>query len=251
MSKRIIPCLDIKRGELVKGIHFKNVKEVGDPVNFAEIYDEQGADEIIALDIASNPRDKPIFVKIIQKISDSISIPFIVGGGITDIEDALRLINAGADKVSIGTAAVKNPELLEKLSGEFGSERIVCALDAKKVDYDEWEVYISGGRKRTGINMIDWVREVESRGVGEILYTGLHTDGTQEGYDIEGTRKIIQVVNIPVIASGGAGNLKHIYEVFSKGKADAALAASIFHFGKYTVKEVKEYLREREINVRI
>lgn len=251
MVKRIIPCLDTRHGGLVKGVHFVDIKEVGDPAEFAEKYDEQGADELVVLDIAATPEEKPTFLEVVERVSERISIPLAVGGGIRSVEDAERVINAGADKVSVNTAAVKNPDLLTELSNEFGSENIVSAVDAKKTSEDAWEVYVSGGKKPTGLDMIDWVKEVESKGAGEILYTGLHTDGTQEGYDLKGTRAISEAVDIPVIASGGAGNLEHIYAALTEGKADAALAASIFHYETYTVKEVKEYLQERGVDVRL
>ncbi|KXA99503.1 imidazole glycerol phosphate synthase [candidate division MSBL1 archaeon SCGC-AAA261C02] len=251
MVKRIIPCLDTKHGKLVKGVHFVDIKEVGDPAEFAEKYDEQGADELVVLDIAATPEGKPTFIEVVKRVSERISIPLAVGGGIRSVEDAERVMDAGADKVSANTAAVKNPDLLTELSNEFGSESVVSAVDAKKLSEDKWEVYASGGKKPTGVDMIDWVKEVESKGAGEILYTGLHTDGTQEGYDLKGTRAISEAVNIPIIASGGAGNLEHVYEALTEGKADAALAASIFHYGTYTVKEVKEFLQERGVDVRL
>lgn len=249
MAKRIIPCLDTKEGKLVKGVHFKDIEEIGDPAEAAAKYEEQGADELVFLDILATPEGRPTFLETVEEVSKEISIPLAVGGGISSIEDAQRAFDAGANKVSVNTAAVEKPNLLENLSDEFGSERIVSAIDAKKLSDDEWEVYISGGREPTGIDMIDWAKTVEEKGAGEILYTGLHTDGTKEGYDLKGTRALNEAVDIPIIASGGAGNLKHIEEALSEGKADAALAASIFHYGEYTVREVKEYLLEKGISV--
>lgn len=251
MVRRIVPCLDTKEGKLVKGIHFENIKEIGDPAEAAEKYEEQKADELVFLDILATPEGRPTFLEAVEDISDRISIPFTVGGGIRSVEDARNAIKAGADKVSVNTAAVKNPELLEELSSEFGSDKIVSAIDAKKLSSDEWEVYISGGKEPTGIDMIEWAKTVEEKGAGEILYTGLHTDGTKEGYDLNGTSTLAETVDIPIIASGGAGNPQHIEEALTKGKADAALAASIFHYGEYTVKEIKEYLREKGISVEI
>jgi cyclase len=251
MYKRIIPCLDTRYGELVKGVCFKDVKEVGPPAEFAKRYESDGADELVLLDIAATPENKPTLLEVVQKVANVISIPLAVGGGIRSVEDARAILDAGASKVSVNTAAVRRPELLRELSLEFGGERVVSAIDGKVIAEGKWEVYVSGGMKPTGIDMIEWARRVESLGASEILYTGVHTDGTQEGYDIEGTRAIAEAVGIPIIASGGAGKLEHIYEVLADGKADAALAASIFHFGTYTVKEVKRYLRERGVAVRV
>ncbi|KXB03339.1 imidazole glycerol phosphate synthase [candidate division MSBL1 archaeon SCGC-AAA261F19] len=250
-TKRIIVCLDTRHGELVKGVHFKDIQEIGDPAEYASRYEDQGADELVFLDIAATPEGKPTFLSAVERVCDRISIPLTVGGGIRTASDAEAALDAGATKVSIGTAAVKNPRLIEEVSAKFGKKSLVSAIDANRMSEDKWEVYVSGGRKPTGIEMVDWAKEVESRGAGEILYTGVHTDGTQEGYDLEGTRAIVEAVEVPVIASGGAGNLKHIEEAFTKGKADAALAASIFHYGTYTVREVKEYLQERGISVRL
>lgn len=251
MHKRIIPCLDTLHGKLVKGVHFKNVKEIGDPAEFAKRYEEQGADELVFLDIGATPEGKATLVEAVRRVTKRISIPLAVGGGIRSVEDARVILDAGASKVSVNTAAVKNPNLLQELSREFGKGSVVSAIDGKRITRDKWEVYVSGGTKPTGIDMIKWAKQVESLGAGEILYTGIDTDGTREGYDLEGTRAIAEAVKIPVIASGGAGKLEHIYDVLTIGKADAALAASIFHFGVYTVADVKRYLREREIKVRL
>lgn len=251
MVKRIIPCLDTREGKLVKGIHFEDIREVGDPVEYAKKYDEQGADELVFLDIVATPEGKPTFIDAVRKVSEKITIPLAVGGGIRSVEDAERAFEAGADKVSVNTAAVKNPDLLSELSKEFGSESIVSAIDGKKKSESEWEVYVSGGKEPTGKDMIEWAETVEEKGAGEILYTGRHTDGTKEGYDLEGTRALAEAVDIPIIASGGAGDLQHIEKALTEGKADAALAASIFHYGEYTVREVKEHLKKQGISVRL
>jgi len=248
--KRIVPCLDTRYGQLVKGVCFRDVKEVGDPVEFAKCYEKDGADELVLLDIAATPENRPTLLEVIRRVSSVISVPLAVGGGIRSVEDAEAVLDAGASKVSVNTAAVKRPELLRELSREFGSESVVCAIDGKLVGKNKWEVYVSGGMKPTGVDMVEWAKRVEALGAGEILYTGVHTDGTQDGYDIDGTRAIAEAVNIPIIASGGAGKLEHIYDVLTAGRAGAALAASIFHFGTYTVKQVKEYLRGRGVEVR-
>jgi len=251
LYKRIIPCLDTKHGKLVKGVCFRDVKDVGTPAEFAKRYEKDGADELVFLDIAATPENKPTLLEAVRKVASVISIPLAVGGGIRSVEDARAILDAGASKVSVNTAAVRMPELLRELSLEFGRERVVSAIDGKVIAEGKWEVCVSGGMKPTGIDMIEWAKRVESLGAGEILYTGVHTDGTQEGYDIEGTRAIAEAVGIPIIASGGAGKLEHIYEVLTNGKADAALAASIFHFGTYSVEEVKRYLRKRGVSVRL
>ena len=250
MQKRIILCLDTKDGQLVKGVCFKNVKEVGDPAEFAKRYEIDGADELVLLDIAATPENRPTLLEVVRRVSDVVSIPLAVGGGIRSVGDARTVLDAGASKVSVNTAAVKRPELLRELSRELGSRSVVCAIDGKLVGKDKWEVYVGGGMKPTGADMIEWARRVEALGAGEILYTGVHTDGTQDGYDVDGTRALAEAVKIPIIASGGAGKLEHIYDALTAGKADAALAASIFHFGTYTVKQVKEYLRGRGVEVR-
>jgi len=249
--KRILPCLDTRWGKLVKGVHFENIKDVGDPAEFAKRYEEQGADELVFLDIAATPEGKPTLIEAVRRVAEQISIPLVVGGGIRSVEDARAILDAGASKVSVNTAAVRSPNLLQKLSREFGKKSVVNAIDGKCVGKEKWEVYISGGTKPTGIDMIEWAKQVESLGAGEILYTGINTDGTREGYDLEGTRAIVEAINIPVIASGGAGKLEDIYDVLTIARADAALAASIFHFGVYTVEQVKRYLRERGVAVRI
>ncbi|KXA97829.1 imidazole glycerol phosphate synthase [candidate division MSBL1 archaeon SCGC-AAA259I09] len=251
MVKRIIPCLDTREGKLVKGVHFKDIKEIGDPVEYARKYEGQGADELVFLDISATPEGKSTFVEAVERVSEQISIPLTVGGGIRKVEDAEDVFDAGASKVSVNTAAVKNPKLINELSKQFGTDSVVSAIDGKKRSEREWEVYISGGRKSTGIDMLEWAETVEKEGAGEILYTGLHTDGTKEGYDLKGLRTLAETVDLPIIASGGAGNLEHIKDALTEGKADAALAASIFHYGEYSVKEVKEYLRDQGISVRL
>jgi len=251
LYKRVISGLDTKHGKLVKGVCFRDVKDVGTPAEFAKRYEKDGADELVLLDIAATPENKPTLLKVVREVASVISIPLAVGGGVRSVEDARAILDAGASKVSVNTAAVRMPELLRELSLEFGRERVVSAIDGKVIAEGKWEVCVSGGMKPTGIDMIEWAKRVESLGAGEILYTGVHTDGTQEGYDIEGTRAIAEAVGIPIIASGGAGKLEHIYEVLTNGKADAALAASIFHFGTYSVEEVKRYLRKRGVSVRL
>jgi len=249
--KRIVPCLDTREGKLVKGVNFENIEELGDPVEYAKKYDEEGADELVFLDIVATPENRPTFLEVVEKISDQIDIPLIVGGGIRSVEDAKNALEAGADKISVNTAAVKNPDLITSLAEKFGSEKVVIAIDAKKSSDENWEVYVSGGKESTGLDLFDWAKQVEEQGAGEILFTGKHTDGTKDGYDLEGTRKLAEELDIPIIASGGAGNMEHIKEALVEGKADAALAASIFHYGEYTVSEVKEYLDEEGVSVRI
>ncbi len=251
MYKRVIPCLDTRHGKLVKGVRFRNVREVGDPAEFARKYEQQGADELVFLDIAATPEGKATLVEAVRRVSEQISIPLTVGGGIRSIEDARRIMDAGASKVSVNTAAVENPELLKELSEEFGKRRVVSAIDGKRTGKDRWEVYVSGGTKPTGTDMIEWAKRVKSLGAGEILYTGVDTDGTREGYDLDGTRAIAEATGLPVIASGGAGKLEHFRDALTTGKADGVLAASLFHFGVYTVDEVKRYLKEEGIPVRL
>ncbi|MFQ5866531.1 MAG: imidazole glycerol phosphate synthase subunit HisF [bacterium] len=250
LTKRIIPCLDVKNGRVVKGVHFVNLKDAGDPVEIGAFYSGEGADELVFLDITATVEGRKTTVEVVKKTAEEVFIPFTVGGGIGGIKDINVLLKSGADKVSINTAAVKNPLLIRDASERFGSQCIVVAIDAKRKTEGKWEVYIDGGRTPTGRDTIEWAKKVESMGAGEILLTSMDADGTKAGYDIELTRLVSESVSIPVIASGGAGKLEHFYEVFTEGKADAALAASIFHYGEYRIKEVKDYLFAKEISVR-
>lgn len=250
LTKRIIPCLDVDNGRVVKGVNFVDLIDAGDPVEVAKVYNNEGADELVFLDITASSDKRKTVVDMVEKVASSIFIPFTVGGGIREVEDIKAIINAGADKVSINTAAVKNPQLITDGAKIFGSQCIVVAMDVKN-NGEYWEVFLHGGRTPTGINGLEWAKEVEKRGAGEILLTSMDRDGTKDGYDLEITKQISEAVNIPVIASGGAGNLEHLCDGFKKGKADAVLAASIFHFKEYTIKEAKEYLRKRNIEVRL
>ncbi|MFH0839136.1 MAG: imidazole glycerol phosphate synthase subunit HisF [Candidatus Omnitrophota bacterium] len=251
LAKRIIPCLDIKDGRVVKGTKFLHLKDAGDPVGNASFYDREGADELVFLDISASFEKRPILLEVVKKVAEAIFIPFTVGGGIRDIDDIRMLLNSGCDKVSINTTAVKNPSLVDKSSKRFGSQCIVVAIDAKQIGQkDTWEVFINGGKTATGIDALRWAKEVAKRGAGEILLTSMDRDGTKNGYDIKLTKRIADSVDIPVIASGGAGNLMHLYEAFCSG-ADAALAASIFHYRQYSIKKVKLYLKKKGIHVRL
>ncbi|MDI9643891.1 MAG: imidazole glycerol phosphate synthase subunit HisF [Candidatus Verstraetearchaeota archaeon] len=252
LTKRIIPCLDVDKGRVVKGIKFVNLRDAGDPVEQALEYERQGADEIVFLDITASSDNRETMLEIVRKTAYELSIPFTVGGGIRSYADVRRVLMAGADKVSLNTAAVKNPKLITEGAEIFGSQCIVVAIDAKRVGCEEprWEVYTHGGRVATGIDAVAWAVKAEEMGAGEILLTSMDFDGSKDGYDVELTRRVSESVNIPVIASGGAGNPAHIYEALTAGKADAALAASIFHYAEFTVGEVKEYLLERGVPVR-
>lgn len=251
LTKRIIPCLDVKDGRVVKGVKFLNLRDAGDPVEVAQFYDKEKADEIVFLDITASFEKRNIMLDVVKRTAETVFMPLTVGGGIRNLEDIRQLLKAGADKVSINTAAVKDAKLVKKSSEKFGSQCIVVAIDAKKGSKSKWEVYINGGRTPTGIDAIEWGKTVEKMGAGEILLTSMDMDGTKDGYDIELTKRFSESLSIPIIASGGAGNLEHIYEAFTKGKADAALAASIFHYKEYSIKEVKEYLKKRKVSVRI
>ena len=250
LAKRIIPCLDIKDGRVVKGINFVKLRDAGDPVENALFYEKEEADELTFLDITASNEKRKIIFEVVERCAEKVFMPFTVGGGIRTLEDIRSLLKAGADKVSINTAAVKNPSLIEKASRKFGNQCIVVAIDAKR-KRGFWEVYIYGGRTPTGIDVVKWAKRVEKLGAGEILLTSMDKDGTEDGYDIELTKSVSEAVNVPVIASGGAGNPEHLYQVFTLGGASAALAASIFHYRKYSIKKVKEYLKKRGINVRI
>lgn len=251
LTKRIIPCLDVKDGRVVKGVKFLNLRDAGDPVEVAQFYDKEEADEIVFLDITASFEKRNIMLDVVKRTAETVFMPLTVGGGIRNLEDIRQLLKAGADKVSINTAAVKDIELVRRASEKFGSQCIVVAIDAKRSSKSKWEVYIHGGRTPTGIDAAEWGKAVEKAGAGEILLTSMDMDGTKDGYDIELTNRFSESLSIPVIASGGAGNMEHIYEAFTKGKADAALAASIFHYKEYSIKEVKEYLKKRKVSVRI
>jgi len=251
LKKRIIPCLDVLNARVVKGIKFKQLREAGDPAELASWYDEQGADEVVFLDIGASPERRESMFEVVERTAERLFIPLTVGGGIRTLDNIARMLRSGADKVGINTAAVENPELVRQAAERYGSQCIVIAIDAKRVGRGKWEVYTYGGRKPTDVDALEWAKRVESLGAGEILLTSMDADGTQVGYDLELTRAVIEAVGIPVIASGGAGNLEHIRDAFKIGKADAALAASIFHYGTYTVEQVKRYLQEQGIEVRL
>lgn len=255
LAKRIIPCLDVKDGRVVKGTNFLNLRDAGDPVEIAALYDTEGADELTFLDITASHENRNIILDVVRKTAEQVFMPLTVGGGIRSIDDIRRLLIAGADKVSINTSAVKDPEFITKASRRFGRQCIVLAIDTKRVKDDissmKWEVYIHGGRTPTGLDAIQWAKEAELRGAGEILLTSMDCDGTKSGFDIELNKAISESVNIPIIASGGAGKLEHFYDVFNKGKVNAALAASIFHYREITIQEVKEYLIKRGIKIRL
>ena len=250
LAKRIIPCLDVKDGRVVKGINFLDLVDAGDPVEQAHFYDEQGADEIVFLDITASHERRAIMLDVVRRTAETVFIPLTVGGGIRTEEDARELLTSGADKISINTAAVKNPDLITTCASRFGSQATVVAIDAKR-DGDHWIVYIYGGREPTKLDAVEWAKKVENLGSGEILLTSMDCDGTKDGYDLKLTAAISDAVTIPVIASGGCGTLEHLYEAFAIGKADAALAASIFHYREYTIKQAKTYLKEKGIHVRI
>ncbi len=250
LTKRIIPCLDVKDGRVVKGTNFVNLRDAGDPVAIAKIYDEQLADEIVFLDITASHEKRSILLDVVRQTADQVFMPLTVGGGINSVEDIRTLLNAGADKVSMNTAAVECPDLIRRSAQQFGSQCIVAAVDAKKVN-GKWEVYTHGGRTATGKDVIAWVTEAQKLGAGEILLTSMDFDGTKDGYDIPLTDAVCEAVNIPVIASGGAGKLEDFYAVFAKTGADAALAASVFHYRELSVGDVKKYLHQRKVEVRL
>jgi len=249
LAKRIIPCLDVKEGRVVKGTQFVNLRDAGDPVENATTYDQQGADEIAFLDITASYEKRDILIETVRRTAEKIFIPLTVGGGIRRLEDIRKLLKAGADKVSVNTAAVRDPHFVERASKRFGSQCIVVAIDAKRKE-GGWEVHTHGGRVATGIDALFWAKRMEEMGAGEILLTSMDRDGTKDGYDIELTAAISESVGIPVIASGGVGSLEHLYDGLVRGKADAVLAASIFHYREFTIAEVKSYLRERGVTVR-
>lgn len=255
LAKRIIPCLDVDAGRVVKGVCFVNIRDAGDPVEVARRYDEQGADEITFLDITASSDDRDTMVEIVRAVAGEVFIPLTVGGGIRELEDIRRMLNAGADKVSINTAAVNNPDFVSAAAQRFGSQCIVVAIDAKRVTgpgkTPRWHIFTHGGRRDTGIDAVEWAVQMCARGAGELLLTSMDRDGTRSGFDLELTRAISEAVTIPVIASGGVGNLDHLADGILKGKADAVLAASIFHFGEHTVREAKELMAGRNIEVRL
>lgn len=250
LAKRIIPCLDIKDGRTVKGINFENIRDAGDPVELAVNYTNQGADELVFLDITATNEKRKTLSELVTRIAKHINIPFTVGGGINSVEDVSVLLNAGADKISINTSAVKNPQLIKELANQFGSQCVVLAIDTKFEDGD-WFVYLNGGRIKTDIKTLDWAKQAVELGAGEILLTSMNNDGTKNGFALDIIKMISEAVNVPVIASGGAGNMKHFEDVFNHAKADAALAASIFHYKEVEITELKKYLRSKNIEVRI
>jgi len=250
LAKRIIPCLDVDNGRVVKGINFLSLSDAGDPVTQARRYDKEGADELIFLDITASSDKRKTILQMVRDVADCVFIPFTVGGGIGSVEDIREILLAGADKVSINTAAINNPGLISQAATRFGSQCIVVAIDAKEVSPNVWEVYTHGGRKATGLNVLEWARRVEELGAGEILLTSMDSDGTKQGYDLALTSQIADAVKIPVIASGGAGTLEHLYQALTTGKATAVLAASIFHFGQFSIAEAKKYLADQGVLVR-
>ncbi|NEU73810.1 imidazole glycerol phosphate synthase subunit HisF [Hassallia byssoidea VB512170] len=254
LSKRILPCLDVKAGRVVKGVNFVNLKDAGDPVELAKVYNEAGADELVFLDITATHEDRGIILDVVYRTAEQVFIPLTVGGGIQTLENVKALLRAGADKVSINSAAVRDPDLINRASDRFGNQCIVVAIDArsrKDPNNPGWDVYVRGGRENTGLDALLWAQEVEKRGAGELLVTSMDADGTQAGYDLDLTSAIAQSVQIPVIASGGAGTCEHIYDALTKGKAEAALLASLLHYGQLSVAEIKNYLRDRSLPVRI
>ena len=250
LAKRIIPCLDVKNGETVKGTNFVNLRSAGDPVALGKAYSEQGADELVFLDITASFEERKTFTDMVTRVAQEINIPFTVGGGINELADVERLLYAGADKVSVNSAAIRRPELIDEIAYRFGSQVCVCAIDAR-LDADGWHCYLKGGRERTERKLLEWAHEAQERGAGEILFTSMDHDGVKEGYANAVLRELADHLNIPIIASGGAGRKEHFLDVFIDGHADAALAASVFHFGEIPVSELKQYLKNKGINIRI
>lgn len=251
LAKRIIPCLDVHGGRVVKGVKFENLRDAGDPVELAAYYEHEGADELVFLDISASLQGRKTMTDVVRNTAREVHIPFAVGGGISTVDDIRGILNAGADKVSINSAAVNDPSLISEGASKFGSQRLVVAIDAQAQENGGWEVYINGGQTATGRDARDWAQEAEKRGAGEILLTSMDRDGTKDGYDIELTAAVSDAVSIPVIASGGAGKLEHLYEAVTAGKADAVLCASIFHYREYTIKQAKEYLAGKGVAVRL
>lgn len=251
LTKRIIPCLDVKDGRVVKGVNFVNLRDAGDPVELAALYSREGADELVFLDISATVEGRGTMTEVVRRTAENVTIPFTVAGGVSSAEDMTRLLRAGADKVGVNSAAVQNPQLIADGSRHFGAQCIVVAIDARWNDaWNDWEVVIRGGTKPTGLKALDWAKRAEELGAGELLVTSMDRDGTKEGFDLPLTRAIAEAVSIPVIASGGAGSARHFHEVFTEGKADAGLAASIFHFKELTIRELKDYLHEQKVPVR-
>lgn len=250
LTKRIIPCLDIKNGRTVKGVNFLDLRDAGDPVELADIYAKTGADELVFLDISATEERRRTLADLVKRVAEKINIPFTVGGGISSVEDVDILLHNGADKVSVNSSAVKNPQLINDLAEKFGSQCVVVAIDAKQID-GEWMVHLVGGKVPTDIKLFDWAKEVEQRGAGEILFTSMNHDGTKNGFANEALAKLSELVNIPIIASGGAGNMQHFVDTFKAGKSDAALAASVFHFKEIEIIKLKEVLRDNQIEVRL
>ncbi len=251
LAKRIIPCLDVTAGRVVKGVSFIELRDAGDPVEIARRYDEQGADELTFLDITASSDNRGIIFRIIEQVASQVFIPLTVGGGVREVGDVRNLLNAGADKVSINTSAVVNPQLVADAAGRYGSQCIVVAIDAKQVAAHRWEVFTHGGRKATGLDVIEWAKKMQSLGAGEILLTSMDKDGQKNGFDLELTRAVTDVLEIPLICSGGVGNLQHLVDGIKQGGADAVLAASIFHFGEYTVQQAKQFMAQQDIEVRL
>ena len=251
LSIRIIPCLDVHAGRVVKGVRFVDLIDAGDPVQQAKAYEKQGADELVFLDITASNEERKIMLDVVERTASECFMPLTVGGGLRNLEDIRKMLNAGADKVSLNTSALLNPKLISDASNKFGNQCIVVAVDAKKISDNKWRVFTHGGRNDTGKDLIEWVKEVESRGAGEILLTSMDADGTKDGYDLELNQQVSDAVGIPIIASGGAGNLDHLADAIIKGKANAVLAASIFHFGTYSISEAKEHLKSLNIPVRL
>jgi cyclase len=252
LSKRIIPCLDVDAGRVVKGVSFVSLRDAGDPAALAALYDREGADELVFLDITASVEARDTIIEVVRRVSEQVFIPLTVGGGVRSVADVRKLLNAGADKVSVNTAAIQDPGLVHEASAQFGSQAIVVAIDAKRAadGPPRWEVYSHGGRKATGLDVVEWARRVVEEGAGEILLTSIDADGTQSGFDLDLTRAVSDAVTVPVIASGGAGSPKHFYDAFAEGHADAALAASIFHYGQCRISDTKQYLKEQGIPVR-
>lgn len=250
-AKRIIPCLDVNNGRVVKGVNFVNLIDAGDPVECAKVYDKAGADELVFLDITASSDNRDTVVDMVKAVAKQVFIPFTVGGGIRSVEDFRKILNAGADKVSVNSAAVKNPSLIKEAAEKFGRQCVVVAIDAKRHEKGGWDVYLNGGRVNTGIDALKWAKQAEELGAGEILLTSMDCDGTKAGYDIELTRAVSESVGIPVIASGGAGTMEHFLSAFREGKADAVLAASLFHFKEIEIKDLKQYLRDNGESIRL